>query len=73
VLFTDIYLKRAVYGGCDLAREAKKLRPELRVLYATGNRATDELRSLFVAGSHFLGKPYTHHQLQTSVDGLLHA
>lgn len=70
-LFTDIYLKKAVYGGCDLAREAMMLRPELRVLYTTGNRATDELRALFVTGSHFLGKPYTPHQLQTSVDGLL--
>ena len=25
-LFTDIYLKKAVYGGCDLAREAMMLR-----------------------------------------------
>lgn len=72
-LFTDIYLKKAVFGGCDLAREAMTLRPDLRVLYTTGNRATDELRALFVLGSHFLGKPYTPHQLQTSVDGLLQA
>src|SRR5450631_2085244 len=32
-LFTDIYLKKAVLGGYDLADEAIKLRPELRVLY----------------------------------------
>ena len=25
-LFTDIYLKKAVQGGCDLAREAIRLR-----------------------------------------------
>ena len=36
-LFTDIYLKTAVLGGCDLARQAIELRPELRVLYTTGN------------------------------------
>ncbi len=36
-LFTDIYLKNAVLGGCELARQAITLRPELRVLYTTGN------------------------------------
>jgi CheY-like chemotaxis protein len=51
-LFTDIYLKKAVLGGCDLARDAVKLRPELRVLYTTGNSPTDEMKSLFVDGRH---------------------
>src|SRR5450631_405193 len=36
-LFTDIYLKRAVLGGCDLAPQAVMLWPKLRVLYTTGN------------------------------------
>ena len=36
-LFTDIYLKKSVLGGCELAHQAIKLRPELRVLYTTGN------------------------------------
>ena len=27
-LFTDIYLKTAVLGGCELARQAIELRPE---------------------------------------------
>ena len=71
VLFTDIYLKTAVFGGCDLAREAIRIRPNLRVLYTTGNSATDKLRALFVDGSHFIGKPYTSHQLQGSVEALL--
>jgi hypothetical protein len=31
-LLTDIYLKKAILGGFDIAREAIKLRPELRVL-----------------------------------------
>lgn len=73
VLFTDIYLKTAVFGGCDLARIATALRPDLRVLYTTGNSATEHLKSLFVAGAHFLGKPYTPNQLHASVDGLLAA
>jgi CheY-like chemotaxis protein len=70
-LFTDIYLKSAVFGGCELARMAMAIRPELRVLYTTGNSATSQLKSRFVAGSHFLGKPYTPTQLHASVDGML--
>lgn len=72
-LFTDIYLKTAVLGGCELAHQAVRLRPKLRVLYTTGNAVTDKLRALFVEGAHFLRKPYTHHQLQHSVEGLLAA
>ncbi|MDZ4775403.1 MAG: response regulator [Alphaproteobacteria bacterium] len=73
LLFTDIYLKTAVFGGCDLAREAVLIRPNLRVLYTTGNSATEKLKALFVTGSHFLGKPYTPHQLQGSVESLFAA
>jgi CheY-like chemotaxis protein len=72
-LFTDIYLKKAVLGGCDLAQQAKELRPELRVLYTTGNTVTDKMKALFVDGAHFLSKPYTPNQLQNSVAGLLAA
>jgi len=72
-LFTDIYLKNAAFGGCELARQAMTLRPGLRVLYTTGNAATAQLKSSFVTGSHFLGKPYTPSQLHASVDGLLAA
>jgi CheY-like chemotaxis protein len=71
LLFTDIYLKAAVFGGCDLAREAIQIRPNLRVLYTTGNSATAALKALFVDGSQFIGKPYTPHQLQSSVTALL--
>lgn len=70
-LFTDIYLQKAVFGGCELADEAMLLRPDLRVLYTTGNTATAQLKSQFVAGSRFLSKPYTPHQLHQSIDGLL--
>lgn len=72
-LFTDIYLKTAVLGGCDLAHQAIKLRPTLRVLYTTGNSITDKLKDLFVEGAHFLRKPYTQHQLRDSVEHLLAA
>jgi CheY-like chemotaxis protein len=70
-LFTDIYLKTEVNGGCELALEAMKLRPNLRVLYTTGNSITDKLKALFIEGTHFLRKPYTQLQLQNSVVDLL--
>jgi CheY-like chemotaxis protein len=72
-LFTDVYLKTAVLGGCELAHQAIKLRPKLRVLYTTGNFVTDKMKALFVEGTHFLRKPYTQHQLQDSVEDLLAA
>jgi CheY-like chemotaxis protein len=72
-LFTDIYLKTAVLGGCELARQAIQLRPKLRVLYTTGNFVTDKIKALFIEGTHLLRKPYTPHQLQDSIEYLLAA
>ena len=72
-LFTDIYLKAAVLGGCDLAHQAIELRPTLRVLYTTGNSITEKMKALFVEGTHFLRKPYTPSQLKNSVADLLAA
>jgi CheY-like chemotaxis protein len=72
-LFTDIYLKKAVHGGYELAQQAIKLRLNLRVLYTTGNTINDKMKALFVEGAHFLQKPYTQHQLQNSVEKLLAA
>ena len=72
-LFTDICLKNAAFGGCDLAHMAIKLRPTLSVLYTTGNSVTDELRAMFVKGADCLRKPYMHHQLKSYVENLLPA
>jgi CheY-like chemotaxis protein len=71
VLFTDIYLKTDVLGGCDIAREAVKLRPSLRVLYTTGNAASDKLKEQFVAGAHFIPKPYSPDQLKSALENLI--
>ena len=73
LLFTDIYLKARVLGGCELAHQAVELRPQLRVLYTTGNSITDKMKAQFVERAHFLCKPYTPHQLQDSVAHLLAA
>jgi CheY-like chemotaxis protein len=72
-LFTDIHLNTAVLGGYELAHQAIKLWPKLRVLYTTGNSITDKMKALFVEGAHFLPKPYTQHQLQNAVEKLLTA
>jgi CheY-like chemotaxis protein len=71
VLFTDIYLKDDVNGGCDLAREARRLRPSLRVLYTTGNAASNTLKEQFVAGAHFIPKPYSPDQLKFALENLI--
>jgi CheY-like chemotaxis protein len=72
-VFTDIYLKTEVLGGCEVAIQAIALRPKLRVLYTTGNSITDKMKALFVEGKRFLSKPYTEYQLQNSVKELLAA
>jgi CheY-like chemotaxis protein len=72
-LFTDIYLKKAVLGGYELARQAIKIRQNLRVLYTTGSTLNDKMKTLFVEGGQFLQKPYTQLQLQSSVAELFAA
>lgn len=66
-MFTDIYLKEAVLGGCELALQAIALRPNLRVLYTTGNSITEKMKVLLIEGMQFLRKPYTQNQLQDSI------
>jgi CheY-like chemotaxis protein len=73
VLFTDVNLKAERLGGCDVARQAILLRPGLRVLYTTATRDPDKLHARFAAGTHFLPKPYSEHQLGLSVQSLLAA
>lgn len=73
VLFTDIRFNAADRGGCDLALQAIVLRPQLRVLYATGNDITSDMRALFIEGTQCLRKPYTTAQLEYSLGSLLSA
>ena len=73
LLFTDINLKGAVLGGCELAHQSIALRPQLRVLYTTGNFVTEEMKAQFVEGTHCLRKPYTPNQLQGSFEDLFAA
>jgi DNA-binding NtrC family response regulator len=70
LLFTDIGLKDDPEAGLKLAAEAAKVRPEIKVLYTTGQTVTDGMKALFVPKSAMLAKPYTVEQLLTSLSML---
>jgi CheY-like chemotaxis protein len=72
LLFTDIKLAGdaeagLVHPGLELAHQALRLRPKLRVLYTTSASVTDGMRALFVEGSDVLEKPYDINQLSAKV------
>jgi DNA-binding NtrC family response regulator len=67
-LFTDIDLKTAPLGGCELAKLAVVCRPGMPVLYTSGKFTTDKLKAHFPRKSLFLRKPYTENDLLVSVE-----
>ena len=67
VLFTDLGLRDDTQAGLELAKQAVERRPELKVLYTTGQSVTDGTKALFVPKSAMLAKPYTIDQLLTSL------
>ena len=67
VLFTELGLRGNPIAGLDLAVKAAERRPDLKILYTSGQGVTDGMKALFVEGAAFLPKPYTIDQLQTSL------
>ncbi len=67
ILVTDIVLHGNVSGGIELAKRATELRPDLKVLYTTGQPVTDGTKALLVDKSAVLEKPYTVDQLLTTL------
>jgi CheY-like chemotaxis protein len=72
LIFTDINLADdaeagLVHPGLELAQQARRLRPQLRVLYTTGAVITDGMQALFVEDGSFLAKPYDMDQLSTKI------
>jgi DNA-binding NtrC family response regulator len=65
LLFVDVGLWEDRNIGLDLATQAILRKPNLKVLYTTGQSVTDGMRALFVEESALLQKPYTVEQLQT--------
>ena len=67
VLFTELGLRGNPIAGLDLAVKAAERRPDLKILYTSGQGVTDGMKALFVEGAAFLPKPYTIDRLQTSL------
>jgi DNA-binding NtrC family response regulator len=63
VLFTNVDLKGEIAAGIELAHEAARRKPNLKVLYTTERSLTDGMKARFVKNSAFLPKPYTVEQL----------
>jgi DNA-binding response OmpR family regulator len=60
----DIGLRDDHYGGLNLAKEARQRKPNLKVLFVTGQDVTDGMKAMMVQGSALLEKPYTVEELQ---------
>jgi DNA-binding NtrC family response regulator len=71
LLFTEIGLQRDGEAGLKLARAATGERPELPVLYTTGQGVTDRMRAMFSEPFGFVSKPYTAAALRAALTNLL--
>ena len=71
VLFTDVVLPGG-RSGIDLAREARALRPDLRVLFTTGYTESELMRrSLIDHDAQLLEKPYHRRDLAQKLQRVL--
>jgi PAS domain S-box-containing protein len=69
VLFSDIVMPRGV-SGVMLARQAVQLRPQLRVLLASGYPMTDPKEKAIAGEFAFLDKPYRSAELAAALRAL---
>jgi len=67
LLFTDLNLRDEHHGGVEVGRTARGGRPEIKVIYTSGEGVNNGTRALFVDGFLFLQKPYTPHDLEAAV------
>jgi CheY-like chemotaxis protein len=72
-LFTDIKLVEDGPTGLDLAVAVREKRPNIGVLYTTGQVITDGMRALMVDGSDCLPKPYTPDKLSSMIAEMFRA
>jgi CheY-like chemotaxis protein len=70
LLFTDIVMPGGV-SGIDLERQARELRPQLRVLFTSGFARTTTLPASMTDTVNFLPKPYRKTELAEKVRGAL--
>jgi len=69
--FVDISLISQQEGGLQIGRMARQIRPNLPVLYTSGQPPADTMQAAFVQQSAFLQKPYTAQQVIGAVSALL--
>jgi len=69
--FSDIRLPEGDLGGFEVAEQARRKNPNLKVLYTTGDTITDGMKVMFVAGGEMLPKPYTAPELAAAIARLL--
>jgi two-component system cell cycle sensor histidine kinase/response regulator CckA len=66
LLVTDISMPGML--GTDLARFARKIRPDIKVIFASGNILAEEPSpETYIAGAIFLHKPFTSEELVATV------
>jgi arylformamidase len=70
LLFTDIVMPGRM-NGLDLAREAKHLRPELRIIYTTAYADPELFRREGIEPKAILPKPYLPGQVEQEIGDLL--
>jgi CheY-like chemotaxis protein len=68
LLFTDMVMPGGM-GGAEVAREARRLVPGLKVLFTTGYAEPEVIRA--AEGGHWLRKPYTALQLARKLREML--
>jgi CheY-like chemotaxis protein len=70
VLFTDIILARGS-NGFELAQEAIKLRPEIKILFSSGfSEAALRASGRAAVTGHFIAKPYRKEELLARINSL---
>ena len=69
-LFTDIHLAGEM-DGSTLVTLARQLRPELPVVYTSGNALPEQIKP--VVGSIFVAKPYSPAAIAQTLRGLIEA
>ncbi|MDE1161448.1 MAG: PAS domain S-box protein [Acidobacteriaceae bacterium] len=71
VLFTDIILTRGE-NGIELAQEALKLKPDIKILFASGfSEAALRATGKAVVADRFIAKPYRKEDLITRINSLV--
>jgi CheY-like chemotaxis protein len=68
IIFTDVNLPGSIDGG-ELAKQARAMRPELPIVYASGRYADFGLKGM-VARSLFVPKPYSPAEVCTLIERL---